>query len=192
MREISCPPDCVYLAGAEAHPPAFVRKQRQRDLDFAMPMVHKLSDQAYRLLIAFQELVRRHNQTALPALVDTDIAEAARALAATLETAAKGIIFEHRPQSLPAQRLLGDLRSLLAGLSRSPSSALERDAAVALRRIEEAALRAGKDLDGGPTAYVEFLRRLPDLTSPPGLGPGGEGQNETSPDSDTGSRLILP
>jgi hypothetical protein len=191
MAEIACPTDCAYLAGALTHPPAVVRRQRQRDFEFASPMVHKLSDQAYRLLLAFQERVRRYAPAALPPLVDTDIAEAAGTLASTLETASKGIIYEHQAKSLPAQRLLGELREALAEFSRTPSSGLEREAAAALRRIEDASGRAGKSLDGGPLAYVQFLQRLPDLTAalPPGVAGGAEPDEVSGADQ---PRLILP
>lgn len=196
LKEIACPPDCSYLAGATAHPPAIERRQRQRDFEFAMPMVHKLSDPGYRLMLALQDLVRRYGPTALPPLVDSDVAEAARALAATLETAAKGIIFEHQAQSLPAQRLLGEWKALLTELSRTPSSAFDREAATALRRIEEACGRAATQLDGGPTAYLQFLERLPELSNQPAMG-GGDGQEATGgaaagADGDSGPRLILP
>ena len=193
MKEIACPPDCGYLAGASAHPPAVERKQRQRDFDFAMPMVQRLSDPAYRLLITLQDLVRRYAPTALPPLVDADVAEAARALASTLETAAKGIIFEHQAQSLPAQRLLVEWRALLTHLSRTPSTAFDREAATALRRIEEACGRAGAQLPGGATAYLEFLQRLPELSSPPpvGIGDAPEAAGATA-EPDGGPRLILP
>lgn len=193
--EIDCPPDCAYLAGAEAHPPAVVRRQRQRDFEFAMPMVQKLSDPGYRLLLSFQDFIRRYSQGALPALTDADVTEAARALASTLETAGKGIIFEHQAQSLPAQRLLGELRVLLAGMTRTPSSALDREAAGALRRIEEAAKRAGRELDGGETAYLQFLQRLPEFSAPgtPDAPAAGGGSTPTEPgDPGGGSRLILP
>jgi hypothetical protein len=172
-----------------------VRKQRQRDFEFAMPMVHKLSDSGYRALIALQDLVRRYSPTALPPLVDGDVAEAAKALASTLETAARGIIFEHQAQSLPAQRLLGEWRVLLAGLSRTPSSAFDREAAQALRRIEAACGRAAEQLDGGSTAYLQFLQRLPELSTAPPGGPAG-GDEAFSPAAESGGsgapRLILP
>jgi hypothetical protein len=185
VAEIACPADCSYLVGALVNPPAVLRKQRQRDFDFAMPMVQKLSDPEYRILLALQEMTRAYGPTALPPLVDTDVAEAARALASTLETAAKGIIFEHQAQSLPAQRLLGEFRGLLAEWSRTPSSSLEREAAAALRRIEDACARASKQLDGGPTAYLQFLQRLPPLSS---LSP----QGASGAPADAGPRLILP
>ena len=40
-----------------------------------------------------------------------DVAEAAATLASTLETAARGVIYEHQAQAPPAQRLVRDLRA---------------------------------------------------------------------------------
>ena len=74
------------------------------------------------------------------------MAEAAAALAATFETAARGVIYEHRPASLPAERLATALKPVLAEAGKGSASAFERDAAVVLRRLEEAvARRAGGD-----------------------------------------------
>jgi class 3 adenylate cyclase len=42
-------------------------------------------------------------------LNDDDVADAAGALAATFETAARGVIYEHAPESLVARRLADDL-----------------------------------------------------------------------------------
>ena len=50
----------------------------------------------------------------LQPLIDDDVAASAAALAATLETSARGVIYEHRPASLPAERLMSTLKPLLA------------------------------------------------------------------------------
>ena len=81
----------------------------------------------------------RHQADALQKLVDEDIAQAAGALASTLETAAKGIVYEHQPASLVAARLMAELKSVVDEVVKNAGSALERDAAIALRRIEHAA-----------------------------------------------------
>jgi hypothetical protein len=81
----------------------------------------------------------RHQSNAFQKLVDDDIAQACGALASTLETAAKGIVYEHRPASLPAARLMADLKTVVDEVVKNAGSALERDAAIALRRIEHAA-----------------------------------------------------
>lgn len=198
--EITCPEDCGYLVEARAHPPASARRQREKDFDFAVPIVHELSDTAYRLALMFQETIRRYAPAALPPLADSDVAEACGTLASTLETAAKGIIYEHQAQSLPAQRLVVELRSVLGSLGRGPSSSLEREAATALRRMELAAKTAASRLEGGQKSYLEFLGRMPvrtgdysDEAGTPaaeraeGLSPG-----DAAPRPRGGSGLIIP
>ena len=103
------------------------------------------------LLLLFQSATCEHAPAAVPALRDEDIAEAAAAAAATLETARKGIIYEHQAVSVPAQRLTPELGKVVADLSAqagSQQARLERDAAVALRRLEQGARTAAKALDG--------------------------------------------
>jgi hypothetical protein len=56
-----------------------------------------------------------------------------------LETAAKGIVYEHQPSSLLAARLMAELKGVVDEVVKNAGSALERDAAVALRRLEQAA-----------------------------------------------------
>jgi hypothetical protein len=196
LVEIACPRDCPYLAGAEAHPPAAVRRQRQRDFEFAASLVHQVTDGAYALILSLQDLVARYRPTAIPALTDPDVAEACATLAATLETSAKGIIYEHQARSLPAQRLAAELRGAVEGLSRGqPASAVERDAAQALRRMEAGAKSAAAALGGSPHAYLDFLDRLPrELAATAGEAEGAAPARAAGPDSGPGARssLILP
>ena len=83
---------------------------------------------------------RRHSRPGddpLRPIIDTDVADAAGALAATYETSARGVIYEHQTQSLPAQRLLSDLQAALTELGRDGGGRLvEREAPYALRAIE--------------------------------------------------------
>ena len=51
-------------------------------------------------------------------MIDADVADAAGALAATYETSARGVIYEHQTQSLPAERLRSELRAALMELGR--------------------------------------------------------------------------
>src|SRR5690349_21016564 len=45
LKEINCPPTCSYLGNAEAHPPAVVQRQRERDLPMLVQMIEGLSAQ---------------------------------------------------------------------------------------------------------------------------------------------------
>jgi hypothetical protein len=165
LVEIACPADCGYLAAARAHPPAVVARQQERDFRFAISMVHQLSETAYRLLLVLQQAVQQHQATAVPPLIDADVVDAAGSLASTFETAARGILYDHQPTSLPAQRLLSDLKGVVDEVGRASGGAVEREAAAALRRIERAARDAEAALGEGPRSYLAFLGRLPALAA---------------------------
>lgn len=197
LTEIACPADCVYLASARSHPAAVVVRQRERDFRFALPILQKLSERSYQLLRLFQAVVRRYRRTAIPPLVDSEVADAAGAFASTLETADRGIIYEHQPSSLVAQRLLTELRAALesAARSRTSGAGLERDAASALRRMERAARGARKELEETDTAYLAFLDRMPAELA--GEGPssteGAASEVTTGEDLPArASRIVLP
>lgn len=168
--EINCPPDCSYLSSARAHPAAAVQRRRERDYAFVLPLVQDLSEKQYRLLLAFQAVILKHADAAIPSPIDTDVRDAAGTLASTLETAQKGIIYEHQTASVPARRIAGELRALLAEIEREhPAPALERDAARALRQIEQAATGASAAFaEDGPRAYLRLLgRMMSDVASQP-------------------------
>src|SRR5919204_2859776 len=108
LTEIACPPTCAYLSSARAHPPAVVQRQQERDFEFLLPRISDLSETQYRLLITLQALILRQADQAIPPVTDADVADACATTAATLETARKGIIYEHQAASVPAQRLAGE------------------------------------------------------------------------------------
>lgn len=191
LAEIQCPPDCAWLASSRAHPPATVLRQRERDWRFLAEAVGQLSQRAYAVLVLLQDVVRRHGRGAVPALRDSDIQEAAAALAATYETTARGIIYEHQATSLPAQRLLVELRAAVEDIVRRAGAGREHlvtaDAAAALRRVEWAAREAGTRLGPPDTAYLDLIGRMsqgePDATPAP---------ETAGPEVAPAPRLILP
>jgi hypothetical protein len=139
LVEINCPSDCGYLVTARSHPPAIIQRQQEIDRAMLLPLLQELSERQARLFLMLAAVTSRHQSNAFQKLVDDDIAQACGALASTLETAAKGIVYEHRPASLPAARLMADLKTVVDEVVKNAGSALERDAAIALRRIEHAA-----------------------------------------------------
>jgi hypothetical protein len=187
--EINCPLDCAYLSSARAHPAAAVQRRRERDYAFLLPLFQDLSEKQYRLLLAFQAVILKHAAAALPSPIDADVRDAAGTLASTLETAEKGIIYEHQTSSVPAQRLAGELRGLLAEIEKEhPAPALDRDAVTALRRIEHGGRAAAAAFpEDGDRAYLGLLgRMMSDVASRGG---------STSPANDEPSRssgLIIP
>jgi hypothetical protein len=185
LVELNCPADCIYLTTARTHPPAVVQRQQGHDRAHLLPWLAGLSERQARLFLMFGALISRHQGEALQKLVDEDIGQAAEAHAATLETAARGIVYEHRPSTVPAERLLTELKALVAEVTREGGSALERDAAIALRRVEAAAKENAKAQPGG-NAFQQLLTRV---LLPPG-GPASEAQRETP--TTPGSSLIIP
>ena len=117
LVEITCPPDCGYLKASQAHPPASVRRQQERDLGFLMAMHEGLSPAQSELFWAILTFVVGFRADPLMKVVDDDLSDGAAALAATYETAGRGVIYEHRPQSLVAQRFVTDLQAFLGTLA---------------------------------------------------------------------------
>lgn len=122
----------------------------------------------------------------LSSLLDDDVTQALGALAATYETASRGLVYEHRPQSLPADRLAGELKTLLAEVGKQAGTAFDRNAAVVLRRLEEASKRrpphtAGHDRRGFLDLVVRVIRAQ------------SESRRQTAGErQEPASRLILP
>jgi hypothetical protein len=183
--EINCPADCVYLTTARSHPPAVVQRQLEHDRTQLLPWLQGLSERQARLFLMLAALISKHEGEALQTLVDDDIGQAAEALAATLETAGRGIVYEHRTASLPAERLMTGLKALVAEVTREGGSGLERDAAIALRRIELAAKESAK-LRPGTAEFQQLLIRM--LTGPAGPGTDEPAAAPTVP----ASSLIIP
>jgi hypothetical protein len=198
LSEIACPPDCGYLTSARAHPPAVVQRRQEQDLRFLAPLVDELSPQQSQLFLYVQAFLKRYAPGQLPALVDEDVANAAAAVAGTIETRAKGVIYEHQASTVPAQRLASELRAALDALLREnaaavPAARLERDMAAALRQVERAARTAASALreeegDATPTRYLALVARL--MREAPA--DGAPGADHRSPAVEPASRLIVP
>ena len=160
LREIRCPSDCTYLVSARTHPPAVVRRQQERDARFLLPIIDGLGRRQYQLFFVVQATIHRLAETDEMPVNDDVVRDTAQALAATYETASKGIIYEHRPSSLPAERLARELKPLLEGKDGRGPVASERDLLEVLRRVERAATDARKTLNGGTHAYLDLVGRV--------------------------------
>ena len=158
LVQIQCPSDCVYLAAAREHPPAAKVRQQQRELAALVRAMRDLNERQARLFSLIVTFVARYEAPELHPLVDDDVVEAMAALSATFETAVRGVIYEHRPATLSAERLAGALTTLLAEAGQTGGTGFQRDAAVVLRRIEAAA-REGTD-PANRKAFVELADRL--------------------------------
>ena len=156
--QIQCPNDCAWLVSAREHPPAAVVRRQQRDVGLLVQFMRDFSERQSQLFFLITTFLARYEAPELQPVIDDDVTEAAAALAGTLETASRGVIYEHRPASLPAERLTSALRPLLAEAGKGLGSAFERDAAFVLRRVEEAARDIRALEPENRRAFLDLLR----------------------------------
>jgi hypothetical protein len=160
LTEIHCPADCVYLASAREHPPAVTLRRQQRDVGLLVHVMRDLNRRQSELLLLVLTFLLRYEPPVLQPIVDDDVADAAAALAATFETAARGVIYEHRPASQPAARLIIELKPLLADARRGAGSPFDRDVAVVLRRLEEGVRDVRAQEPDDRRAFLGILSRV--------------------------------
>jgi hypothetical protein len=184
LVEIQCPADCPYLASAREHPAAAVVRQQQRDITQVTQVVRDFNDLQSRLFFVLTTFLLRYESPQLQPIIDDDVAEAAAAVAGTFETASRGVIYEHRPASLPADRLATAIKAMLGEAGKNAPASFDRDAAVVLRRIEQAVGEARPTDPANRRAWLDLMGRV--ISAPDG-GPDSSAQPEAEP-----SRLIVP
>lgn len=158
--EIRCPADCPYLASSRAHPPAAVKRQQDDDLAVLTPAMASLSEARQQLFLFTLTLIDRFRGDGLDAASDVDAASAASALAATYETAAKGLIYEQRPDSVPARRLAEGVKATFDQLGRQRPSGFAADAAAVLRQVEDRVGALRRASPGDPMAFLDLAGRM--------------------------------
>jgi hypothetical protein len=158
--EVACPEDCAYLTGDHAGAWDGRENEQRRDLLRIAPFIQSLTEAQSRLVflavagIAGLRAGRRD-------LDDRILAAAVGALRRTLETRARGLIYDHVPDDPRAQRLLAELVGLFEAKDREgrPSAPAEPDLLAALVALEAAvahSLQQGK----GATAFLDATARL--------------------------------
>jgi hypothetical protein len=148
------------LTASFEHPAAVVKRQQERDVAILLPSIQHLTERQYQLFFLFQNVVLQHRPEGFVRLADEDVAEAAAAAAATLETSARGVIYEHRAPSVIAQRLAGELATMIEEIRGHGATVYDREAAVVLRAIEQGVRDASRASGGEPTAYLTLVGRL--------------------------------
>ncbi len=160
VTQIQCPGDCVYLTSAREHPPAVAVRRQQRDLAVVIHAMRDFNRRQSDLFLVTATFLGRYPSVDLQPLIDEDCQEAAAALAATYETSSRGVIYDHRPASLPAERLLAALKPVLAEAGQGGGTPFERDAGVVLRRVEEAVRDTRAAEPDNRRAFLELLGRI--------------------------------
>jgi hypothetical protein len=150
-----------------------------------LPAMAGFTDRQSRFFFLFQSIALRHPSDPLRPVLDADIAEAAATTAATLETASRGVIYEPAAAALNAQQLAGAFAHAFEEIVQQvqgPRTPLERDAARALRGIEDAARRVGPIASDTRTGYLGLIRRVL----------GAQNAPATEAPSEPGPSIILP
>lgn len=158
--EIACPETCVYLQAAQRHPAAVVRRQQEVDLLALMTALGRVSEPQLQLFFLMQSVIARFKPEGFVRLLDDDVAEATGALASTLETAGRGVLYEHRATSVVADALRRELTTLVDEVGRGGGSRFEREAAEVLRGIERGARHDTPGIGAGPQDYLSLVGRV--------------------------------
>jgi hypothetical protein len=172
LIEIRCPESCPYLASAREHPPAALVRRQQRDAGAVAELLRDLNDRQMELFVMVATAIVRYQPPPLQTVADADAADAAEALAATFETASRGIIYDHRPGSRPAEQLAAVLRPAL----------LEAGRTLGSKRIANGAREEASP--GNPRAFLDLLGRV--------MRQFDESRGEAAPPDSGSPRLIVP
>jgi hypothetical protein len=125
-----------------------------------------LSEKQQKLFLVVGTFLAGYRPSDLQRLFDEEVEDAARTLAATLETAGRGVIYEHQPASAVGVQLIAALKPILAE-ARTSLTTTDRDCAVVLRRVEEGS-REMRATAPKERTFLELLGRVmhPEATAP--------------------------
>ena len=160
LVEIQCTEDCRYLEAGQRHPAAVVKRQIDRDVTLLMASVGRLSEQQLQLFFLLQSMVLSYKPDGLARLVDSDVALAAGALAGSIESASKGVIFEEATTSVVAEGLRRAIKPVLEEITKNSGARAEREVAIVLRAMERGAKHEGGHIPDGDSTYLELVGRV--------------------------------
>jgi hypothetical protein len=160
MVEITCTEDCRYLDAAYRHPAAVIKKQIDQDVTTLMSSLGRVSEQQLQLFFLLQSMVLSYKPDGLGRMIDADVALAAGALAGSLETASRGVIFEEATASVVAEGLRRALKPVIDEVTKNGGSRAESEVAVVLRGMERGAKHEGGLIPDGETSYLDLLARV--------------------------------
>jgi hypothetical protein len=164
--EISCPDDCRYLESGQKHPAAVVKRQIDRDVTVLMTSMGRLSEQQLQLFFLLQSIILGFKPEGLARILDSDVAQATGALAQSLETASRGLIYDQATTSVIAEQLRKELRQVVDEVAKSGGSRAELEIALVLRGIERGARHEGGLVGDDPAAYLDLVGRVLHQGSP--------------------------
>jgi hypothetical protein len=137
-----------------------IKRQIDADVTILMATLGRLSEQQLQLFFLLQSMVLSYKPEGLIRPTDADVALAAGALAASLETASKGLIFEESTGSVVAEGLRRALKPVIDEVTKNGGSRVEREVALVLRGLERGANHVGGHIPEGETTYLELVARV--------------------------------
>ena len=135
-------------------------------------------------------LFERFRGDGLDAALDADVISALEALAATYDTASRGLIYEQQAATAPAQRLAAGIRGVFDELGHGRPSGFAADAAEVLRRLANRARSVSADSPRSTRAFLDLAARVARRFGSPDAAPADPGAQAAQTPS--GSGLILP
>ena len=161
LTEIRCPSDCVHLDTAKKHPAAVVRKQQEHDIAVLIgAMGHRPSEMQLQLFFLVGSIIVRYRPDDLMTLGDRDVADAAAAMAGTLEAAGRGVIAELPGGNPVSEGLRRQIDGFLAEIGKSGGPSFGRQAAEVLRAVERGARHEAPGVGSDPRAALALLSRV--------------------------------
>lgn len=135
-------------------------------------MGHPLTEPQLQLFFLIASVIVRHQPDGILSLADADVADAAGAMAATLEAATRGVIAQVPGASPVSEGLRRQVDAILAQIGREAGPRFAAEAALILRGIERGAGQPAAAGGAGPTAYLALLKRvLPPMPEAPKADP---------------------
>lgn len=119
-----------------------------QDITVLMASVGRLSEPQAQLLFLLLTVILNHQPDGIGRLADSDVASATGALAQSLETASRGVIYEEAPSSPLAEGLRREMKVMVEEMTKSGGSRAEREVAVVLRGIERGARHEAPGMTG--------------------------------------------
>ena len=125
-----------------------------------MASLGRVSEQQLQLFFLFLSQIHGYQPDGLVRLVDSDVAQATSALAKSLETSSRGVIYDETTQSTLAEGLRRVLRTTVDEITKAGGSRAEREISEVLRGIERGASHDVPSLGDSPVSYLELVGRI--------------------------------
>jgi len=176
-REVACPEDCLYLKGA--HAPAWEGRttERERDARRIAPHVARFEEPQLKLFF-FLLLGLRRIASRYPEADDRLVADAIDTLLRTVETRAKGVLYEHPTEDARAQVLAREIAESFETRDANGQAVKISDAELLpVLRALAASLHTTLAEQAAPREFLEMTARLTPETP--------------EPDEDVAPRIVL-